>query len=62
MNELASLAVAMTTSQTRTEASLAFLRQNADFQRQAALALVDTAAAVTPSAPQGMGRIVDQYA
>ncbi|TDP43516.1 putative motility protein [Zavarzinia compransoris] len=61
MTDLASLAVAMTTSQTRTEASLAFLRQNADFQRQSVLALVETAAAA-PQAPEGMGKIVDQYA
>lgn len=61
MTELAATAVAMQQLQTQSLLDLAFTKQNADFQRQALTALVETAQAV-PAAPAGMGASVDQYA
>lgn len=61
MTELASIAVAMNTSQTRTEMSLAMVKQNADFQRLTVETLFETLDAI-PAAPPGMGTQVDEYA
>ncbi len=61
MIELASTVTAMRQYQTQNELAVAFTRQNADFQRQAVAALLETLNS-TPASPPGMGAVVDRYA
>ncbi|RJF94660.1 putative motility protein [Oleomonas cavernae] len=58
MIELATTVMAMKQYQTQSELSVAFARQNADFQRQTVAALIETLK-TTPSPPPGMGSAVD---
>ena len=58
MIELATTVMAMKQYQTQGELSVAFARQNANFQRQTVAALIETLNAA-PSSPPGMGSVVD---
>jgi len=58
MIELAATVTAMKQYQTQSALSLAFVRQNADFQRQTVAALIETMNSA-PASPPGMGAVVD---